>query len=453
MSRSEGAGDTPRGLRVNADADGPAVTLLSSTMDTVFVAGANGAQAAGQSHTGWPGRRVTAAWFGVFTIYAGAIAGFTGHADSNWAVWAFGGYAVATMLFWFGSQWLLPLAVALGGALVAPLLWLVIQVPPTAEVLVIGRGANHLLKFGTPYLPPGELSGWKLYNPYLPVMEVFGLPRSAGLSGVLGDPRLWVSLVTVVLIAVAFTVVSPHRLGGCADCRRRVAVLTALAAASPVIAFPLALGITDPPLIALLCLTLAWASRGKVVRAALVLTVACAMKTTAWAAVPVLAIMAWVQYAPRAAVRFTATAVAGTGILALLAAPDALARPEAVKQNLIDFPLGLTKHKTPAASPLPGHLIAGLGTIGHYTAMALMVLAAVAFTAWILLRPPRNARDAAWRLVVGYTTMFVLDPSTRFGYFVYPLALLGWMALTKTTDRERAASAPPGAPLLVGAAD
>jgi len=406
----------------------------------VWVARAHGAQATGQlsaAHAGLPGRRVTAAWFGAFTIYAGAMAVFTGHADRDWAVWAFGGYAVATMLLVFTEGWLLPLAAAVGGALVAPLLWLVIQVPATAEVLVIGRATAHLLKFGTPYLPAAQLSGWKSYNPYLPVMELFGLPRSAGLSGALGDPRIWVTLTTIALVAAAFAVMSPDRLRDCADCRVRVATLTALAVASPVIAFPLALGVTDPPVIALTCLALAWVSRGKLVRAGLVLAVACAMKTTAWAAVPVLAIMAWVQYAPRASARFTATAVGTTGILALLAAPEAMATPDAVKQNLIAFPLGLTKHKTPAASPLPGHLIAGLGPVGHYTAMALMVIAAVAFAAWILLRPPRDARDAAWRLVVGYTVMFALDPATRFGYFAYPLGLLGWLALTKIHHPER----------------
>src|SRR5215813_4591683 len=110
-------------------------------MDTVSVAGANGAQASGQAHVGWPRRRAVAAWFG--------------------------GYAVATMLFLVCKGWVLPLAAAIGGALVAPLLWLVTQVPATAEVLVIGRAATHLLKFGTPYLPAAQLSGWKSYNPYL----------------------------------------------------------------------------------------------------------------------------------------------------------------------------------------------------------------------------------------------------------------------------------------------
>ncbi len=431
--------------------------LLFWNMDTVWVAGATGAQPTGQepAHAVWPGRRAVAAWFGAFTIYAGAMV-FTGHADGTWAIWAFGGYAITTMLLLATQGWLLPLAVAIGGALIAPLFWLILQAPATAEVLVIGRAADHVVKYGTPYLPPSQLTDWTSYNPYLPVMELFGLPRAAGLSGVLGDTRIWVTLTTIALVAAAFAVASPHQLRGCRQCRTRVAGVTALAIASPVIAFPLTVGVTDPPVIALTCLSLALAARRKLVWAGLALAAACAMKSTAWAAVPVLAIMAWVQYAPRAAVRFSATAIGATGILAVLAAPQALATPDAVKavkQNLIDYPLGLTKHKTPAASPLPGHLIADLGTVGHWSAMALMVLAAVAFTAWIILRPPRDARDVAWRLAVGYAVMFFLDPSTRFGYFAYPLALLGWLALTRNHSSERKVATPPGKPLLVSAGD
>lgn len=420
-------------------------------MDTGCVARGNGAQTAEPEaeHAVWPGRRLVAAAFGAFTVYAGAMV-FTGHADGTWAVWAFGGYAIATMLLLATRSWLLPLAVALGGALVAPLIWLLTRTAATAEVVVIGRAAGHVLKYGTPYLPPGQLTDWKHYNPYLPLMDVFGLPRAVGISGVLGDTRIWISVATVILVGAAFAVAAPHRLRDCQRCRGRVIGVTALAVASPVVAFPLALGVTDPPVIALTCLALAWASRAKLVRAGLVLAVACAMKTTAWAVVPVLGIMAWVQYAPRAAARFGSTAIAATGILSLLAAPEAMATPDdvkAVKQNLIYYPLGLTQHKTPAASPLPGHLIAGLGTVGHYTAVVLMVLAAAAFTAWILLRPPRDARAVAWRLAVGYAVMFVLDPSTRFGYFAYPLALLGWLALTTTNSPERT-QAPPQGPFL-----
>jgi phosphatidylinositol alpha-1,6-mannosyltransferase len=275
------------------------------------------------------------------------------------------------------------------------------------------------------------VTGWTSYNPYLPLMEVFGLPRSAGLSGVLGDPRIWTTLTTVVLIAAAFAALTPHGVRACADCRRRVAWCTAVAVASPLIAFPLAVGVTDPPIIALTCLVLAWAGRGKLVRAGLALGVACAMKTTAWAVVPVLAVMAWARYAPRAAARLTATTLAVTGILALLAAPEALATPVAVEQNLIGYPMGTTKYKTVAASPLPGHLIAALGPAGRLTVDVLLVLAVLAFVGWLIARPPRDERDAAVRLAVGYAVMFTLDPSTRFGYFAYPLALVGWLALSR----------------------
>jgi phosphatidylinositol alpha-1,6-mannosyltransferase len=362
----------------------------------------------------------------------------TRHADGTWAAWACGGYAVAAVLFLVTSRWAIPLAAALGGVLVAPMLWLITKAPPTGEVVVIGRSADYLLKHLTPYLPASQLTDWQHYNPYLPLMEIFGLPRSSGLHDVIGDPRIWTTAFTVVVLAAAFAVASPHRLRDCPDCRRRVYGLTALAIASPLIAFPLSVGVTDPPIIALICLTLAWADRGRLVLAGAALAVACAMKTTAWAVIPVLAIMAWVRYAPRIAGRFSVTAIGLTGLLAAVAAPDALANPvavDAVKQNLIDYPLGTTKYKTPAASPLPGHLIAGLGSVGHTVAVALMVIAVVAFVAWLLLRPPRDARAVAVRLAVGYAVMFTLDPSTRFGYFAIPLALLGWLVLTRpTTD-------------------
>ena len=38
-------------------------------------------------------------------------------------------------------------------------------------------------------------------------------------------------------------------------------------------------------------------------------------------------------------------------------------------------------------------------------------------------------RAAAWRLAIGLTLMFLLGPDVRFGYFIYPLGLLGWLAL------------------------
>ena len=422
-------------------------------MGSESLTGTDGAEVAGQSlqtdqahadehrhavddapagHFELPSRRAMTWWFGAFTVYAGVTI-LTGHADGTWAAWACGGYAVTTILLLVARGWLIPLAAAAGGALIAPLFWLITKDAPTGEVVVISQSAKYLLEHGTPYLPQSLLTGWESYNPYLPFMEIFGLPRSAGLGSVIGDPRIWTTLVTIAALAAAFAVVSPHRIRDCRQCRNRLAWLTAVAVVSPVIAFPLSVGVTDPPVIALTCLTLALAYRRRLVWAGLVLALACAMKTTAWAVIPVLGVMAWVRYTPRAAARFAAAAIGLTVILAAAGAPAALASSSAVnavKQNLIEYPLGSTKFKTPAQSPLPGHLIAELGPVGHAVVVALMVIAVVAFVAWILLRPPRDVRDATFRLAVLYAALFTLDPSTRFGYYAYPLALLGWLALT-----------------------
>jgi hypothetical protein len=200
-----------------------------------------------------------------------------------------------------------------------------------------------------------------------------------------------------------------------------------------VIAFPLAVGITDPPVIALMFLTLALIARPSgVIRAAVALGVACAMKATAWPAVPVLGSMLAARDAARTAWRFLGVTIVVTGILSVLTAPAALASPNSFLQNTVLFPLGLTRYKTPAASPLPGHLLAMTGMAGHWAAVGLLVAAGLAFAISLIIRPPADARAAAWRLAVGLAVMFTLAPATRWGYFVYPIALAGWLWLTRT---------------------
>jgi hypothetical protein len=380
----------------------------------------------GQDHDGLPSRRAMTAWFATFTVYAGAEI-FTRHADGTWGAWACGGYAIATIALLLTRSWLYPLAAAVLGAFLAPLAWMILRVPDTstAEVVVINRSADYLVSQGTPYLPASLITDWQHYNPYLPLMELFGLPRKAGLPLLLGDPRIWTSLVTVAALAAAFAVIAPRPVS-----RQAVARLTAIAVASPLVAFPLTVGVTDPPIIALTCLALALAARRRFLGAALVLAVACAMKSTAWAVVPVLAVMIWSRESLRAAARFTGAAAGAAVLLALAAAPNALATPDAIRQNLIDYPLGTSAYKTVAASPLPGHLISQLGRAGHLTVDVLLLLAVAGFAAWLLARPPRDARDATVRLVVLYAVLFTLAPSTRYGYYAYPLALVGWLALT-----------------------
>jgi hypothetical protein len=369
----------------------------------------------------------------VFTAYATALAIDTGHADRTWAIWAAAAYAVTTLILWLTRDKnvpvMVPLLVALAGALAAPVTWLITRVSPTAEVDVISRSAVLLLQHGSPYLPQGQLASWLSYNPYLPVMALFGLPRALGASGLFGDPRLWLTVFSVALIWAAFAIAAPHR--HCESCRHHVWLSTVFIAASPVIAFPLAVGITDPPVIALMFLTLALIAKpSNVYRAAVALGVACAMKATAWPAVPVLTAMLAARDAARSAWRFVGTTVVVAVVLSCVLAPTALSNPVAFLQNTVLFPLGLTKHKTPAASPLPGHLLAMTGVAGHWTAVGLLIASGLGFAVSLVIRPPADARASALRLALGLAVMFTLAPATRWGYFVYPIGLLGWMLLT-----------------------
>jgi Glycosyltransferase family 87 len=371
---------------------------------------------------------------GAFAIYATALAVDTGHADRTWAIWAAAGYGLTTVILWLTRHknvpLIFPLLVSLAGALAAPVTWLASRVAPTAEVKVISESAYLLLHHGTPYLGAGQLDSVLSYNPYLPVMALFGMPRALGATGLFGDPRVWLTAVSIALIFAAFSVAAPHR--HCDGCRHGVLLSTVFIAASPVIAFPLAVGITDPPVIALMFLTLALIARPSgLIRAAAALGVACAMKATAWPAVPVFTAMLAARDGARKAWRFAAATIVIAIGLTVLLDPAGLAKPYSFLQNTVLFPLGLTKQKTPAASPLPGHLLADTGMGGHWAAVALLGVAGVAFVVWLIVRPPRDTRAAAWRLAIGLTAMFTLAPATRWGYFVYPIGLVGWLLLTR----------------------
>ena len=168
------------------------------------------------------------------------------------------------------------------------------------------------------------------------------------------------------------------------------------------------------------------------------------MKATAWPAVPVLGAMLAARDAARSAWRFVGVTGVVAIVLSVALAPAALTNPYAFLQNTVLFPLGLTKHKTPAASPLPGHLLAMTGMAGHWIAVGLLVAAGLGFAISLIVRPPADARAAAWRLALGLAVMFTLAPATRWGYFVYPIGLLGWMILNQQPSAISGTDPGPG---------
>ena len=375
-----------------------------------------------------------AATFAACALFAGAVALFTANdLHRLWGSAAAAGYLLAAVavLGWRERGLDLALGLGLGGALLVPLGWLATQGRQQPEVSVIVRSAELLVNHGTPYLSTAALAAThnpNSYDPYLPVMTLFGLPRALAGSGVLTDPRIWFGLAFLVVLALALAV------AGARDWIR----WTILIAASPVIAFELAVGGTDIPVLALMCLGLALLWRTSrhgphLVLAGLVLGIDAAMKATAWPALVIAIVLLAARDGRRAAAVFTATAAAA---FAVLVGPVAAVWPGSLVVNTISFPLGLAKIKSMAASPLPGHLLEETGHTGHLIAVGLLVLAGLGVAAWLVLSPPKDVPSATWRLIVGLTLMFTLAPATRFGYYIYPAALLAWLLVVQAGRRQ-----------------
>jgi hypothetical protein len=179
------------------------------------------------------------------------------------------------------------------------------------------------------------------------------------------------------------------------------------------------------------------------VLAGVALGLASAAKATAWPAVIVAVAQVATRDGRRPALAFLGSAVAAC---AAIVAPVAAVWPSALVENTIAFPLGLAGIRSAAASPLPGHVLADTGHAGHLIAVGLLVAAGAAIAASLVVRPPATVPSAVWRLAIGLSLMFLLAPATRFGYFIYPLALLLWLEVSRFGTRRTAAEAPPAEP-------
>ncbi|MEU7571628.1 glycosyltransferase 87 family protein [Micromonospora sp. NPDC049240] len=310
------------------------------------------------------------------------------------------------------------------------------------EVLVVEHAGTRLAEHGTPYLgpdaiaalPPGEqLLG---YTPYQPGMALFGLPRAAT-DAWWTDARVWFAVGTALALAALVTTLRTST--GPTSPRRSAALLRAAQAATvlPVSALTLATGGDDLPVLALCLLALALAAADRPGRAGLAVGVAGALKLFAW---PVAVVLVCWAATRRAAPR-TALGALGLPVLALL--PVLLVDRDALVENVLRFPLGHGLVTSPAQSPFPGHLIAETLPAGRVVAAALLVAVGLAIAVRLLRHPPRTA--AATALICGYGLLaaILLMPSTRFGYLLYPAALL---VLAPALALAEAPARQPGRP-------
>ncbi|MFF0144351.1 uncharacterized protein DUF2029 [Amycolatopsis sulphurea] len=292
------------------------------------------------------------------------------------------------------------------------------------EVWVIERSATLLLQHGTPYVDvtalnrPPEVND---YTPYGPVMAFFGLPRAIfggnPVTDALTDARWMFALAAVACVLGALRLLH----------RPRIPVLSAqLVLACPLTALTWAVAGPDLAIAGLLVLACALAATGRAGWSGFVLALVISAKLIVAPAFAVLAVLILVQAgktAGRAALGRFVTTVAGTTLLLHL--PVYLVDPRAFTEHVLRFPLGMGVVHSPAASPLPGHLLAELGPAGRVLALVLVGLAAVAMLVWLARRPPATGSAALVRIAVGLGALILLTPATRYGYLVYPVILLG----------------------------
>jgi hypothetical protein len=365
----------------------------------------------------------------VSALFAGAVALFsTNPPERLWGMLAAGPYVAAAAIAARPGRGgrRIAVVVSLTGALIVPLAWMAWSGHGQPEVSVVIHSAGLFLHQGTPY--PGAHAvatahNPYVYNPYLPALAVFGVPHALFGGGLLTDPRLWFGVVFGLGFAGTLALSGVPRPW----------LWTAVVAASPVIAFPLTTGGDDLPVLALLCVGIALLRPGqaprptlRIILAGLALGLAAAMKATAWPALAVALALVVARDGKRPAAWLACAAIA---VPVAVDGPVLIAQPAAVVSNTILFPLGLTKIKSPAASFLPGHLIAEAWGPGHLVAIALVLLAGLAVAVSLVLRPPRDERAAGWRLVTGLVLMFAFAPASRFGYGVYPLGMACWLLL------------------------
>jgi hypothetical protein len=387
--------------------------------------------------------------YGLSAIFAIGL-GLTSHepAQWHWGYLAAGPYAgVAALTYALGRvQWsrettlrTLLAGLAMVGAVAVPLgleaRWrqvdhLVGYAQP--EVSVIERAGDSISHGRDPYrayVVRGRLVGaipgvpaYQSFFPYFPLMGLFGLPSAATHRGRgLTDARIVMSLMTLLvsLAAIAF-LQSPRR--------RKVRVAQVLLAL-PTGALFLATGGDDMPILALCLLGVVALQRRWTVTAAVSLGLAAAMKLTAWPLAVAALLIARRPDGRRDAWRLGA--IEGAIVLGTVA-PFAWGSPRAFLDNVFAFPLGLAGIHSPAASPLPGHILMTLWSgSSHVLAPLAFVVGGTLAARYLHRRWPVDLAQVLALLSVAFVVAICVASATRIGYVIYPLNLALWAMVTR----------------------
>ena len=310
------------------------------------------------------------------------------------------------------------------------------------EVTVIERGGQQISQGKDPYHEVTNPKGKIVYHargestvdaflPYLPIMTVFGIPSERKHDIALTDARIFFSLATLLVAAIALWLCP-------ADGRRKMRALQVIAIL-PTAALPLATGGDDMVVVAFLLLAMVLAQRRQPFASGVVLGIVSAMKFTAWP----LAALALFAARNRKGERRPLTMFLG---MLVVAGPVVgwyvLQGPWAFFDNVVLFPLGLSGVKSPAASPLPGHLIVSAFPFLHRVLPVVVGIVGGLLLAWYLYRrPPQTAAQVCKVAGVVMAVITLLAPATRIGYLLYPINFFVWAHLF--SDRAQAPELEP----------
>jgi hypothetical protein len=305
------------------------------------------------------------------------------------------------------------------------------------EVVTVEVGGQDLVHGTDPYVipvrlhheakyhPPGQ-PDFEGFLPYLPLMAVAGIPSEIWPNNGLSDARIFFCLTTLAVAAVALYLC--HVEG-----RRKIRAIQALIIL-PLASLPLVTGGDDIPVVAFLLLAIVLAQRQRPFVSGVVFGIASAMKFTAWP----FAVLALFAARGRNGERRPLSMLAGMIVVAVPTIfPFALRGPFALIDDVILFPLGLSKIPTTADSALPGHvLVSEFPSLSRALPLAVGIVLAVWLARHLYRHTPRTAADVCILAGVVMTAIILLAPNPRVGYLVYPINFFVWGYLL-------AAPAPP----------
>jgi hypothetical protein len=274
-------------------------------------------------------------------------------------------------------------------------------------------------------VPAGQ-PAYDQYDPYGPLMALFGIPSSLHGSPRLTDARIYFSLVTLLLVALALALCR-------GSSEPRILALQGMTVL-PTAALPMATGGDDLPVAAVLLLGMLLLQRRRTLSAGLVLGFATGLKFTAWPLVLLALLVARDGEGRR--LRGSLWMLGGmAAVLVPSVLPLFLHDPTSFINNVVRYPLGLAKIGSPAASALPGHILVSAfpGIKGVFP----FVLAGVGATAlvWVLVRhTPRTVSDVCRLGGWVMTAAILAAPATRVGYLLYPINFFIWSWLLRSEE-------------------